>query len=108
MTIRKKRSTRAALRSPGRPPVAGRAEQQRFWQAIAAGLSSEDAALKAEVSPCRTQIVPKGRRHATRDFQILGQAAFWAVPLVGGARGARTSQCAGAFHTGDGAPPRTG
>ena len=51
MTIRKKRSTRAALRSPGRPPVAGRAEQQRFWQAIAAGLSSEDAALKAEVSP---------------------------------------------------------
>jgi IS30 family transposase len=51
MTIRKKRSTRSPLRSPGRPPVAGRAEQERFWQAIAAGLSSEDAALKAGVSP---------------------------------------------------------
>jgi IS30 family transposase len=50
MTIRKKRSTRAPLRSPGRPPVAGRAEQQRFWQAIAVGLSSEDAALEAGLS----------------------------------------------------------
>jgi IS30 family transposase len=51
MAIRKKRSTRAPLRSPGRPPVAGRAEQERFWQAIAVGLNSEDAALKAGVSP---------------------------------------------------------
>lgn len=51
MAVRKKRSTRAPLRSPGRPPVAGRAEQERFWQAIAAGLNSEDAALKAGVSP---------------------------------------------------------
>ncbi len=50
MSIRKGRSTRAPLRSPGRPPVAGRAEQQRFWQAIAVGMSSEDAALKAGVS----------------------------------------------------------
>jgi hypothetical protein len=50
MSIRKRRSTRAPLRSPGRPPVAGRAEQQRFWQAIAVGMSSEDAALKAGVS----------------------------------------------------------
>jgi transposase, IS30 family len=51
MAIRKKRSTRAPLRSPGRPPVAGRAEQERFWQGIAAGLNSEDAGLKAGVSP---------------------------------------------------------
>jgi IS30 family transposase len=51
MTIRRKRSTRAPLGSAGRPPVAGRAEQERFWQAIAAGVSSEDAALKAGVSP---------------------------------------------------------
>src|ERR1700741_2949239 len=50
MNVRKRRSTRAPLRSPGRPPVAGRAEQQRFWRAIATGLSSEDAALKAGVS----------------------------------------------------------
>jgi IS30 family transposase len=50
MSIRKRRSTRAPLRSPGRPPVAGRAEQQKFWQAIAVGMSSEDAARKAGVS----------------------------------------------------------
>ena len=50
MSIRKKRSTRARLGSLGRPPVAGRAEQELFWRAIAAGLNSEDAALKAGVS----------------------------------------------------------
>lgn len=50
MSIRKKRSTRARLGSLGRPPVAGRAEQEMFWRAIAAGLNSEDAALEAGVS----------------------------------------------------------
>src|ERR1700678_1177739 len=50
MGIRKKRSTRAKLGSLGRPPVAGRAEQGLFWRAIAAGLNSEDAALKAGLS----------------------------------------------------------
>ena len=50
MSIRKKRSTRARLGSQGRPPVAGRAEQKLFWRGIAAGLNSEDAALKAGVS----------------------------------------------------------
>ena len=39
------------MRSPGRPRVAGRAEQQRFWKAIARGLSSEDAAVSCGVSP---------------------------------------------------------
>jgi IS30 family transposase len=37
------------LRSPGRPPVAGRDERRRFWASIAAGLSSEDAAIGAGV-----------------------------------------------------------
>ena len=50
MRIRKKRSTRAPLGSLGRPPVAGRAEQELFWRAIAAGLNSESAALKAGLS----------------------------------------------------------
>jgi IS30 family transposase len=53
MKIRKRlsaRSGRALLPSPGRPPVAGRDEQTRFWRAIAKGLSSEDAALQAGVS----------------------------------------------------------
>ena len=50
MSIRKKRSTRARLGSLGRPPVAGRAEQELFWRAIATGLNSEDAALEAGLS----------------------------------------------------------
>jgi transposase len=53
MSVRKRRSARsgrAPLPSPGRPPVAGRDEQSRFWRAIAAGLSSEHAALEAGVS----------------------------------------------------------
>ena len=50
MSIRKRRSTRARLGSLGRPPVAGRAEQELFWRGIAAGLNSEDAARAAGVS----------------------------------------------------------
>src|SRR6201982_3621359 len=50
MGIRKKRSTRARLGSLGRPPVAGRTEQELFWRGIAAGLNSETAALKAGLS----------------------------------------------------------
>jgi IS30 family transposase len=52
MSIRKRRSDRsgrAPLSSPGRPPVAGRDERQRFWAAIAAGMASEDAAVGAGV-----------------------------------------------------------
>jgi IS30 family transposase len=37
--------------SPGRPPVARREHRQRFWQSIAQGASSEDAARVAGVSP---------------------------------------------------------
>jgi IS30 family transposase len=47
---RSARSGRAPLPSPGRPSVAGRDEQNKFWRAIAAGLSSEDAALEAGLS----------------------------------------------------------
>ena len=52
MGTRKRRSNRSGrppLASPGRPPVSGREEQQRFWLGIAAGLSSEDAAIGAGV-----------------------------------------------------------
>src|SRR3954466_15426481 len=54
MTVRKRRSDRAgrgALPSPGRPFVARREDQRQFWAAIAAGRSSEDAAVGAGVSP---------------------------------------------------------
>src|SRR5687768_9817285 len=50
---RRRRSDRAgrpAMRSPGRPPVGRLEHRQRFWAAIARGLSSEDAATEAVVS----------------------------------------------------------
>jgi IS30 family transposase len=39
------------MRSPGRPGVARREDRQRFWAAIADGLSSEQAGVAARVSP---------------------------------------------------------
>ncbi len=44
------RSTRQKLSSPGRLPVWQRENLCRFWRGIAAGLSSEDAAVEAGVS----------------------------------------------------------
>ena len=38
------------MRSPGRPPVARRQHRQAFWEAIARGASSEDAAIEAGLS----------------------------------------------------------
>ena len=45
------RAGRPPMRSPGRPPVGRREHRQRFWEAIARGLSSEDAGTVAGVSP---------------------------------------------------------
>lgn len=49
-TRRSELARRAKMRSPGRPPVLHRAERRPFWQAIADGYSSEDAAIRAGVS----------------------------------------------------------
>src|SRR5690554_4392323 len=54
MNTRKRGSARAgrgALESLGRPSVARREDRTRFWAAIAAGESSEEAAVIAGVSP---------------------------------------------------------
>lgn len=48
---RSDRAGRPPMRSPGRPMVATREDRQRFWAAIGRGLSSEDAAVEAGVSP---------------------------------------------------------
>jgi DNA-binding CsgD family transcriptional regulator len=53
-TRRRRRADRAGrplMRSPGRPPVGRREHRQRFWNAIGRGLSSEEAAVSAGVSP---------------------------------------------------------
>lgn len=47
---RKDRVARDGLRSPGRPGASRRDDQRRFWGSIAAGRSSEDAAVGAGVS----------------------------------------------------------
>ena len=84
------RSGRDALRSPGRPPAAQREDRRRFWAAIAAGQSSEDAASVAGVSPAGGDtLVPGGGRHATSGVCIIVEAAFGAVPAVRGAGGDR-------------------
>jgi IS30 family transposase len=44
------RAGRPAMRSPGRPPVGRLEHRQRFWVAIARGLSSEDSGVQAGVS----------------------------------------------------------
>lgn len=48
---RSDRALRARMRSPGRPPVGRREHRERFWVAIALGLSSQEAASAAGVSP---------------------------------------------------------
>ena len=45
------RAMRGRMRSPGRPWKARREDRVRFWEAIAGGVSSEDAAAGAGVSP---------------------------------------------------------
>src|SRR5215203_2440508 len=47
---RSDRALRGQLRSPGRPGGARREDRRRFWAFIAAGLSSEDAAMEVGVS----------------------------------------------------------
>ena len=44
-------AVRARMRSPGHPPGWRREHQQRFWAEIARGLSSEEAAVAAGLSP---------------------------------------------------------
>src|SRR5665648_866399 len=48
---RSDRALRPPMRSPGRPPGWRREHLQEFWEAIARGLSSEDAATATGLSP---------------------------------------------------------
>ncbi len=43
------RALRPPMRSPGRPPVARREHRQRFWEAIARGVSSDQNSLEKQV-----------------------------------------------------------
>ena len=49
--VRAIREMRGKIWSPGRPSTARREHRQRFWEQIAAGLSSEEASVAAGLSP---------------------------------------------------------
>lgn len=65
---------RGQIPSPGRPTVAWREDRVRFWQAIARGLSSEDAAAEIGVSPAV----------GTRWFRQAGGVGPCLAPTVSG------------------------
>ena len=48
---RSDRAFRPPMGSPGRPPLGRREHRQRFWEEVARGLSSEESAVAAGVSP---------------------------------------------------------
>ena len=88
------RAMRGQMWSPGRPSKAGREDRVRFWEAIARGMSSEDAAGEAGVSQavgsrwfrqaggmppislgqCQAAIcpLPSGRRSRSCTLSVLG------------------------------------
>ena len=69
MGVRKRqravRAMRGQMWSPGRPSTARREDRVRFWEAIARGVSSEDAAARGRgVIRGRVEVVPAGWRDA--------------------------------------------
>jgi hypothetical protein len=71
---RSDRALRARMQSQGRPPVARREDRQRFWAAIAKGLTTEEAGLITGISPAV----------AARWFRLSGgMPSVSQVPLSG-------------------------
>ena len=111
MTRRRRRSDRsgrAPLFSPGRPVVAARDEQRRFWAAIAAGMASEDAALQAGMSQAvGTRLFRKAGGMPPAMFRPSAKPLSGPVSLICGAGGDRTSSSARLLHARGCAPART-
>src|SRR3954447_708850 len=107
MTVRGRRSDRSgrgALPSPGRPFVARREHHRQFWVLIAAGCSSEDAAVGAGVSPAvgarwfrraggmpPSQLAPAAKPLSGRalSFAEREEIAIWRAQRHGGRETAR-------------------
>jgi hypothetical protein len=96
MTTQKRRSDRcgrAPLRSPGRPAAGQRENYQRFWASIAAGGSTEDAAIargrcyrRRSVTRRGWPVVSEGGRHATVSFFAVFKAPVGPLSSVCQAR----------------------
>jgi hypothetical protein len=73
---------RAAMYSPGRPPVSRREHRKCFWEAIARGVTSEEAgandALVKSVGRCGDSVVHAGECVVDVDRLVVG-----GVPLHG-------------------------
>ena len=95
MAVKERRSGRAlrgALRSPGRPPVARRADLVRLEGGDRDGAHERGrGAGGGPISPCRGPVVPEVRRHATHASVRPGQAAVGAPSVVLRARGDRAA-----------------
>ncbi len=66
------RALRSPMKSPGRPTAGRRGQRQRFWEGIARGLSSEQAAVEAGVSqPVGTRWFRESGGMAPSKFQPL-------------------------------------
>ena len=71
------RTGRAPMPSPGRPQINQRPAKQAFWQCIARGLQSEDAArASGGLSAARNALVPRSWRDATNQFSAPVGAVF--------------------------------
>ena len=95
-TSKRRRADRAGrppMRSPGRPPVGRREHRQRFWEAIARGLSSEDARWRPA---CRRRSGRGGSAKAGGMPPISLGPVVGALPVVRRARGDRDLARAGA------------
>ena len=95
------RAMRGQMWSPGRPSKAQREDRVRFWEAIAGGVSSEDAAGEAGVSPGGwVEMVPVG----WWDAADLFGCGVGALSVVYRAGRDRPFLCAGCWGAGDRSP----
>jgi hypothetical protein len=93
MTTQKRRSDRcgrARLRSPGRPPAARREDYQVFWASIAAGRTTEDAAVDAGVSPA---VGGRWFRRAATVLEVKGEGCPQGPQIMGFLEGSRLWTC---------------
>ena len=87
-----RRGIRPALGSIGRPTVGKQEDRQRFWKAIAEGLTSEKAGILAGVSPV---VGARWFRQAggMPNVSFAPISAWGAIPVLCGARGDRAPSC---------------
>ena len=100
---------RGKLRSPGRPPVARREHRRSFWAFIAAGLSSEGAAMEVGVSqPVGFRWFREAGGMPPSHLARVVEAALRAASLVCRAGGDRTAAGWGRGRARDRASPGAG